>query len=80
MSKKNKSTGETFANSLCRDIGHDWARTPAENYRTCQREQCRAAQRLVHGQWINAVPERPWTDPVVAYHKKHAMPQQNTLF
>ncbi len=67
-------------NSTCRDVGHDWQTTATTNYRLCQRHTCRAAQRLQDGVWINAVPERPWTDPVVASHKQHAMPQQNTLF
>jgi hypothetical protein len=79
MSNKKPST-ETFQNSLCRDIGHDWVVSTVSNYRTCQRHKCRSAQRLQDGVWINAVPGRPWTDPVAAYHKKHAMPQQSTLF
>jgi hypothetical protein len=44
---------ETFTNSLCRDIGHDWKPTPVSNYRLCQRTKCKAAQRLHHGQWTN---------------------------
>jgi hypothetical protein len=68
------------ANSTCRDVGHDWKTTATTNYRVCQRYKCGAAQRLQDGVWINAVPERSWTDPVVAYHKKLAIPRQNSLF
>ena len=50
MRKHRTSTG-TFANSLCRDLGHDWITTATANYRVCKREKCRASQRLVAGQW-----------------------------
>lgn len=76
--RKHQNHAETFANSTCRDIGHDWKATAT--YRICQRRKCRAAQRWQDGVWINAVAGRPWTDPVATYHKKQAMPQQNTLF
>jgi hypothetical protein len=49
---------ETFTNSLCRDIGHDWKPTPVSNYRLCQRGKCKAAQRLYHGRWTD-VTARP---------------------
>jgi len=75
---KQQTRAETFANSTCRDVGHDW-KTIA-TYRVCQRHTCRAAQRLQDGVWITAVSERPWTDPVAAYYKKLAIPQQSTLF
>jgi len=45
---------ETFINSLCRDIGHDWKPTTAPNYRLCQRATCRAAQCFHQGCWMNA--------------------------
>ena len=75
---KQQTRAETFANSTCRDVGHDW-KTIA-TYRVCQRHTCRAAQRLQDGMWITPVSERPWTDPVAAYYKKLAIPQQSTLF
>lgn len=34
---------EHFTNRICRDIGHDWMKTTADNYRTCQRDNCHAA-------------------------------------
>ena len=54
----NHPPAETFANSLCRDLGHDWKPTPASNYRLCQRTKCKVAQRLHHGQWMD-VTTRP---------------------
>ena len=50
----NQTAAETFSNSLCRDIGHDWKTTTAPNYRTCQRAKCKAAQRFHHGRWMDA--------------------------
>jgi hypothetical protein len=49
---------ETFTNSLCRDIGHDWKPTPVSNYRLCQRSKCKSAQRLHQGRWMD-VTTRP---------------------
>jgi hypothetical protein len=54
----NQSATETFTNSLCRDIGHDWKPTPVSNYRLCQRGKCKAAQRFHQGRWID-VTTRP---------------------
>jgi hypothetical protein len=64
--------GKPFRNSLCRDIGHDWKRTAAANYRVCQREKCRAAQRLQDGQWISILSQRT--------RQQYTMPQQSRLF
>jgi hypothetical protein len=50
---------ETFTNSLCRDIGHDWKPTPGSNYRLCQRTKCKAAQRLHHGRWMDVTTRPP---------------------
>jgi hypothetical protein len=49
-----QTVAETFSNSLCRDIGHDWKPTTVSNYRICQRAKCKAAQRLRQGQWMDA--------------------------
>jgi hypothetical protein len=51
---------ETFTNSLCRDLGHDWKPTPVSNFRLCQRSKCKAAQRLHQGRWMD-VTTRPAT-------------------
>jgi hypothetical protein len=50
----NQTAAESFSNSLCRDIGHDWRTTTAPNYRTCTRTRCRAAQYFHQGRWMNA--------------------------
>jgi hypothetical protein len=75
MSKQHHAQ-ENFTNSSCRDTGHDWKTTAASNYRICQRDKCHAAERLEHGQWVNARHACPWTDPCVAYQKRQAMPKQ----
>ena len=49
--RNHRTSTETFANSLCRDLGHDWMTTATANYRVCKRAKCRASQRLVAGQW-----------------------------
>ena len=56
----NQTTAETFTNSLCRDIGHDWKPTPVSDYRLCQRDKCKAAQRFHQGRWMD-VTARPAT-------------------
>lgn len=38
-------------NSLCKSIGHEWKSGLDPHFRTCTREQCRAAERLVNGVW-----------------------------
>jgi hypothetical protein len=68
------------ANSLCRDIGHDWMSTTATDYRVCKRERCRASERLVNGQWVsNAKPYR-FHDPVVECHRRACQPRQTTMW
>jgi hypothetical protein len=76
MSKQQPPTKEKHTNSTCRDSGHDWRTTAASNYRTCQRDNCKAAQRLENGQWTSVLRARPWTDPVAASQKRQAMPKQ----
>jgi hypothetical protein len=52
MSKKKQHSNDIpFANSLCRDVGHQWQSTLSTTYRTCTRSHCKAAQQLVNGQW-----------------------------
>jgi hypothetical protein len=74
--KSTNPQAEVFRNSRCRDSGHDWKTTAASNYRICQRDKCKAAQRLENGQWVSVQRERPWIDPVTAYQKRQAMPKQ----
>ena len=50
----NQTVAETFTNSLCRDIGHDWKPTTVPDYRLCQRSKCKAAQRFHQGRWMDA--------------------------
>ena len=58
-----KEPGAT--NNICRALGHDWMSTATANWRVCKRENCRASQRLVNGQWVsNATALRRHT-PVV---------------
>ena len=59
-------------NSTCRYFGHEWKRTAASNYRICQRDQCRAAERLQDGQWVSVLPRHP--------RQPHTTAQQNSLF
>lgn len=50
-------------NSTCRHVGHEWKSGGlAPNYRVCTREHCRAAQRLMGGEWIDVLPH-PSTRP-----------------
>jgi hypothetical protein len=49
-----QTVAETFTNSLCCDIGHDWKPTPVSNYRLCQRSKCKAAQRFHQERWMDA--------------------------
>ena len=70
--KSTNSQAEISRNSLCRDVGHDWKTTTASNYRLCQRDQCRAAQRVQDGQWVNIPPKRAL--------QRHATSQQSSLF
>jgi hypothetical protein len=81
MPNKHKpSTEEVFTNSTCRVLGHDWARTTADNYRRCQRNHCKATERLLNGVWVRALRERPWVDPRIGWARQAAQPQQTTLF
>jgi hypothetical protein len=67
-------------NSTCRALGHDWMTTAATNWRTCKREQCRASERLVDGQWVsNAKLYRQHT-PVVASGTRQRQPRQSAMW
>ena len=79
MSTHRTST-ETFANSLCRDLGHDWMTTATANYRVCKREKCRASQRLVDGQWESLARVYRFHDPVVEYRRQQRQPRQTTMW
>ena len=80
MAKKQAPQTETSTNSLCRAVGHDWRSTTSDQYRVCQREQCKMVQRLQHGRWVHVGGERPGSDPLVAYTKTQALPQQTAFF
>jgi hypothetical protein len=68
------------ANRLCRDAGHDWMTTAAANWRTCRRENCRASERLVNGQWVsNAKLYRQHT-PVVVSGIRQPQPRQSVMW
>ena len=75
-----KQKGESFANSLCRDTGHDWMMTTAANWRVCKRERCRASQRLVDGQWVSNAKLYRFHDPVVAYQRRQRAPHQTAMW
>jgi hypothetical protein len=63
---------EAFRNTTCRYQGHEWS-TTASNYRLCQRDKCRAAERLQDGAWVSILPPTRTRQP-------HAMPQQSCLW
>ncbi len=44
----------TFQNSTCRNVGHEWKPSLSQTYRTCTRAHCKAAERLVNGEWVDA--------------------------
>jgi hypothetical protein len=67
-------------NSLCRDTGHDWMTTATADWRTCQRENCRASERLVNGQWVSNARLYKFHDPVVTYGCKQRHPRQTTMW
>ena len=79
MSKQH-SPAETFANSLCRDLGHDWMTTATANYRVCKREKCRASHRLLAGQWVSNASAYRLHDPVVAYGSSERQPRQAAMW
>src|SRR6266852_5497631 len=72
--RKQKSRYES-ANNTCRDAGHDWMTTAAADWRTCKREQCRASQRLVNGQWVSNAKLYKFHNPVVPYGKRQRRPR-----
>jgi hypothetical protein len=67
-------------NSLCRDTGHDWMTTTANSWRTCRRENCRASERLLNGQWVSNAKLYRFHDPVVEYGRKQRRPRQIALW
>ena len=61
-------------NSLCRALGHDWMTTATANWRVCKRENCRASERLVDGQWVsNATTLRRHVPVVTSGSQQHAL-------
>ena len=68
------------ANTTCRDTGHDWMSTTANNYRVCKRENCRASERLVDGQWVSNAKAYRFHDPVVEYRKHQRQPRQSMMW
>jgi hypothetical protein len=67
-------------NTTCRDAGHDWMSTTANNYRVCKRENCRASERLLDGQWVSNAKAYRFHDPVVAYRRQHHQPRQSMMW
>ena len=78
--RKHRTSTETFANSLCRDLGHDWMTTVTANYRVCKREKCRASERLVDGQWVSNARAYRFHDPSVAYNRRECQPRQAAMW
>ncbi|HLQ28125.1 MAG TPA: hypothetical protein VK140_02675 [Ktedonobacteraceae bacterium] len=70
--KSTDPQAETSRNSTCKYLGHEWKKTAAANYRVCQRQKCRAAQRLQDGAWVSVLPRRT--------RQQYTMPQQHALF
>jgi len=52
-------------NRLCRDLGHSWLSVSSQTYRVCKREDCRASERLVNGQWESLLPLYRKHHPVI---------------
>ena len=52
-----------MSNRLCRDTGHDWQNTTGDNFRRCNREGCKAVQRLSNGKWVDVVRLVPKQEP-----------------
>jgi len=77
---KHRTSAESFANSLCRDTGHDWMLTTAANWRVCKRERCRASERLVDGLWVSNATLYRFHDPVVEYGRRARAPKQSALW
>ncbi len=70
--KSTDPQAEIFKNSTCRYLGHEWKRSAASTYRICQRDKCRAGQRLQNGEWVSVLSQRT--------RQQHVMPQQSSLF
>ncbi len=55
-------------NSTCRDVGHDWQNTTSDTFRKCQRQDCKATQRLHRGSWVDVARivkrEEPTHEPI----------------
>ena len=71
---------ESFANSTCRDTGHDWMTTLDATWWVCKRERCRASQRLVVGQWVSNAKLYRFHDPLVEYGRRARQPKQTALW
>lgn len=75
MNKRTAPTGEIYANSTCRDLGHSWITTTAPNYRVCDRMHCHAAERWLDGAWVRVEKRRTRSASVL-----HHQAQQQRLF
>ena len=67
-------------NSLCKDTGHDWMLTVAENWRWCKRERCPASQRLGDGKWISNAKLYRFYDPMLEHGKRQRAPKQGAMW
>jgi len=80
MPRKQTTYKVQSANSTCRALGHDWMTTAAADWRVCQRENCRASERLIDGQWrSNAAAYRKHV-PVVTDGTRERHPHQTILW
>ena len=80
ITSRKQASWYSSSNSLCRDLGHDWTLTTADNWRWCRREHCHASERLVNGRWVsNASLYRSHT-PVIGGSRKRRQPEQATVW
>jgi hypothetical protein len=80
MSKRQAitSSSSTIRNSTCKSVGHDWKSGLDPHYRTCGRSQCRAAERLVNGAWIDTTRPSPARQPQPVTHSSSSSLLWNT--
>jgi hypothetical protein len=56
MANNKKKAVVDSGNKLCREIGHCWESTTADNFRKCMRSDCRVVQRKISSdEWVNVV-------------------------
>ena len=70
LTSRKEAAAYSFRNSLCRDIGHEWALTLADTWRWCRRDYCPISERLVNGEWVSNAPLYRKHQPVVPTGRK----------